>query len=99
MGNSKVIDFNLMKKKKQKKRDMRKADNKVNVVAQLLIEECQGDFALVFKTESIYHLLENVPDADFIVALSNIETKNLNNSNFFFANFRSKAYLDLNINL
>lgn len=65
-----------------------------------LIDNSEGDFCIIFKTQNISHLLENGDkiEQEFVVGTSNIEIMKFSNENYFFKGFgdnRNRKYLKL----
>lgn len=90
-------DFKVLKfrnKKAELKEIMKK--QQIKEVAHFLINECKGDFAIVFKTKDIEHLFDGIQmNKNFIVAMSDIEKIIVDHPEYFFQGFNSRQYFDL----
>lgn len=88
-------------KDKLKERDIRRnikqhiETNRTKEMAKLLIDYCEGDFAIVFNKKSADSLVNGMTH-DFLVAMTDIEKRDHNHPDFFFRNFGcSRGYFDL----
>lgn len=64
--------------------------------AKFLIDLCEGDFALIFKTEDMKEYFDGVSNDDFMVALSDVDKRSWKHPEYFFKNFgTSKQYIKL----
>ena len=86
---AKILKFIQKKLKKKQNIEIKKT-------AHLLIDLCEGDFAIVFKTEDMKKYFDEVVDENFIVAMSDIEKRKIDNPEYFFSGFSgSRQYFDL----
>ncbi|GEM_PF-5135197 len=87
----KIIDFPNKKLQNEK---VERKENILNTV-NFILENFDGDFAIVFKTKDVEHLFDGVCGEEFIVGLSNIKTRSSKKDDYFFSKFSSRQYLDL----
>lgn len=68
----------------------------IKELAHFLIDSYEGDFAIIFKTKGIEHIFDDVEkDAEFIVAISDVEKTKVSNPDYFFKNFSERQYFGL----
>lgn len=94
MEDCKVLKF------RNKKLEFEEKMKKQNIkeIAKFLIDSCEGDFAIVFKTKDIEHIFDGIKDTRFIVAMSDVEKRKTDNPDYFFtgfANSDNRQYFDL----
>lgn len=97
MDNGKIIQFEDKKQEKKLKRLKFKKASEAKRLAHLLIDLCEGDFAIIFKSEDMKeHFNGSVGHKDFLVAMTDVEKRDHNHPDYFFRNFGgSKQYFDL----
>lgn len=59
--------------------------------AKYLIDSCDGDFAIVFRTKDVKHLFDNVGDRRFVIAMSDCSSGN------FLTNLWDSQEFDLDV--
>lgn len=69
----KVIQFASKKEKIDKKLKTQKAKS----IAHLLIDLCEGDFAIVFKTKDMEEHFDGLVDKDFLIAITDVKKEML----------------------
>lgn len=88
-----IIQFPNKKKEYQDKLEKQRMKDTVN----LLIDNCDGEFCIVFKTEDIGHLFDSKLDSEFTICTTNIKNIDSKNDEYFFSNFTlsKKQYFKL----